>query len=136
MSAQVRPIGKAAFAIAAFSVSVLALSVRPNIALAVDCLVAPNFAPPPNGHWYYGTDRVQQRKCWHLRTDNGSSQNGARQTAGEAPAKPALSVAADGPHAGTGFKDLVAQHEGTKLSDQDVDRLYAEFLEWKRHSKN
>jgi hypothetical protein len=135
MSAQVRPIGKVAFAITAFSVSVLVLSVPPKIALAVDCLVAPNFAPPPNGHWYYGTDRMQQRKCWHLRTDNGSSGNGTQQIAGKAPDKPALSVAADGPHANAG-KDFVAQHGGTKLSDQDVDRLYAEFLEWKRHSKN
>ena len=136
MSAQRRTIGTIALAIALFLAAVLAVSVPPNIALALDCLTAPNSSRPPNSHWYYTTDRMQQRKCWHLRTDNGSSQNGARQTAGEAPAKPALSVAADGPHAGTGFKDLVAQHEGTKLSDQDVDRLYAEFLEWKRHSKN
>jgi hypothetical protein len=38
------------------------------------------------------------------------------QAAREAPAKPPQSVA--------------------KLSDQDVEKLYSEFLEWKRHAKN
>ncbi len=54
------------------------------------------------------------------------------QTARKAPAKPSQSVAAGGPYAGPGFKDFVAQHGGAKLSDEDVEKLYAEFLEWKR----
>ena len=40
--------------------------------------------------------------------------------------------AAGGPYAGSGFKDFVAQRGGAKLSDEDVEKLYAEFLEWKR----
>jgi hypothetical protein len=54
------------------------------------------------------------------------------QTAREAPGKPSQSVAEGGPYAGPGFKDFVAQRGGAKLSDEDVEKLYAEFLEWKR----
>ncbi len=135
MSAQLRPIGTIAFA-SAFLASGLGVSVPANIAFAVDCLAAPNSPAPPNSHWYYRTDRTQERKCWHLQTDNGSSEQGAVQTVREAPAKPSQSVAASGPYAGPGFKDFVVQHGGAKLSDQDVEKLYAEFLEWKRRAKN
>jgi hypothetical protein len=107
-----------------------------NIAFAVDCLTAPNSPAPPNGHWYYRTDRTQERKCWHLQTDNGQSEPGAVQTERGAPAKPSQSVAASGPYSGQGFKDFVAQHGGAKPSDEDVEKLYAEFLEWKRRTKN
>jgi hypothetical protein len=122
MSAQRRPIGTIALAIALFLSAVLAVSVPPNIALAVDCLTAPNSPGPPNSHWYYTTDRMQQLKCWHLRTDGAPSEQGVLRTAPEAPAKPTQSVA--------------AQHGGLKPSDQDVEKLYVEFLEWKRHTKN
>jgi hypothetical protein len=46
------------------------------------------------------------------------------------------SVAAGGQNEGPGFKDSVAQHGGAKPSDQDVEKLYAEFLEWQRRAKN
>jgi hypothetical protein len=135
MSAQLRPIGTIAFA-SVFLASGLGVSVPANIAFAVDCLTAPNSPAPPNSHWYYLTDRTQERKCWHLRTDSGPSEQGAVQTVREAPATPSQSVAASGPYAGPGVKDFVAQRRGAKLSDQDVEKLYAEFLEWKRHAKN
>ena len=135
MSAQLRPIGTIAFA-SAFLALGFGVGVPANTAFAVDCLTAPNSAAPPNGHWYYRTDRTQERKCWHLQAHNGPSEQEAVRTAGEAPAKPSQSVAPNGPYAGPGFKDLVAQQGGAKLSDQDVDKLYAEFLEWKRHAKN
>lgn len=135
MSGQFRPIGIIAFA-SALLTSGLAVSVPPKIAFAVDCLTSPNSPAPPNSHWYYRTDRTQERKCWHLGTNNGASEQGAVQTARETPAKPSQSIAANGPSAGPGFKDFVAPHGGAKLSDQDVDKLYADFLEWKRHAKN
>jgi hypothetical protein len=135
MSAQFRPIATIAFA-SSLLASGLGLSVPANIALAVDCLTAPNSPAPANSHWYYRTDRKQDRKCWYLRTDSGSSEQGAAQTAREAPTKPSQSVAASGPYAGPGFKDFVAQHAGAKPSEQDVEKLYAEFLEWKRRAKN
>jgi hypothetical protein len=56
------------------------------------------------------------------------------QAVREAPVKPSQSVAAGG--SGQGFKDVVAQHAAVKLSEQDVEKLYAEFLEWKRRAKN
>jgi hypothetical protein len=135
MSAQLRPIGTIAFA-SAFLALVLGVSVPANIAFAVDCLTAPNSPAPPNSHWYYLTDRMQERKCWHLRTDNGLSEQGAVQTVREAPVKPSQPVAANGPYAGPDVKNFVAQNRGVKPSDQDVEKLYAELLEWKRRAKN
>jgi hypothetical protein len=131
MSAQLRPIGTIAVASA-----LLAFGVPANIAFAVDCLTAPSSPAPPNGHWYYRTDRTQERKCWHLQMDNDQSEQGIVQTAREATAKPSPSVAAGGPYAGRGFKDFEARHEGAKLSDEDVEKLYTEFLEWRRRTKN
>lgn len=133
MSAQRRPIGTIAFA-AAFLASGLAVGVPANIAFAVDCLTAPNSPAPANSHWHYRTDRAQDRKCWYLQTDNRPSEQGAVQAVHEAPAKPSQSVAASGPS--PGVKDFVAQHAAVKLSEQDVEKLYAEFLEWKRRAKN
>src|SRR5215471_3693867 len=133
MSAQFRPIATIAFA-SSLLASGLVLSLPANIALAVDCLTAPNSPAPANSHWYYRTDRTQDRKCWYLRTDNGSSEQGAVQAVREAPAKPSQPVAASGSYAGPGFKDSVAQHTGAKLPEQDVEKLYAEFLEWKRRA--
>jgi len=132
MSAQRRPIGTIAFA-SAFLASGLAVGVPANIAFAVDCLTAPSSSAPGNSHWYYRTDRTQDRKCWHLQKDNRPSEQGAVQAVREAPAKPSQSVAASSP--GQGF-NVVAEHAAVKLSEQDVEKLYAEFLEWKRRAKN
>ncbi len=132
MSVQLWPIGTIAFASALLA---LGLSVPGNVAFADDCLTAPTSPAPPSGHWYYRTDRTQQRKCWHLQTENAQSEDRAVQTTREAPAKPSQSIAADH-YAGPGFKDFMAQHVGAKLSDQDVENLYAEFLEWKQCTKN
>jgi hypothetical protein len=135
MSARFRPTGTMAF-VSAFLVSGLCASVPAKVAFAVDCLTAPNSPAPPNSRWYYRTDRIQGRKCWHLQTDSGPSEHGGAQSAGEAPAKASPSVVAAGPYAGSSFKGFLAQHGGAKPSDQDVDKLYAEFLEWKRRTKN
>ena len=121
MPAQLRPIGTIAFA--SFLASGLGVSVPAKIAFAADCLTAPSSAAPPNSHWYYCTDRTQDRKCWHLQT-NGSPPE-------QAPAKPSKAVAG-----ASSFKDSVTQHAGAKPSDQNVETLYAEFLEWRRRAKN
>jgi len=76
MSAQRRPIGTIAFA-GAFLASSLALGVPANIAFAVDCLTAPNSPAPANSHWHYRT--AQDRKCWHLQTDNHPFRTGSRR---------------------------------------------------------
>jgi hypothetical protein len=136
MSAQIpRPIGTIAFA-SALLASTLGVGAPAGMAFAVDCLAAPNSPVPPNGHWYYRTDRTQQRKCWYLRSDNGPSEQGAVQVVHEPPIKPSQSVAAGSPFSLASFKEFVAQHGGAKLSDQDVEKLYAEFLEWKRRAKD
>ena len=129
MPAQLLPIGTIAFA--SFLASGLGVSVAAKIAFAADCLTAPSSAAPPNSHWYYRTDRTQDRKCWHLQTDGGPSEHAAAHAVRETPAKPSQAVAG-----APGFKDSVTQHAGAKPSDQDVETLYAEFLEWRRRAKN
>jgi hypothetical protein len=136
MSAQIpRPIGTIAFTAALLTLA-LGVDAPANRAFAVDCLTAPNSSTPANGHWYYRTDRTQERKCWYLRTDSAPSERVAVQAAREAPAKPSQSVAVGGSSSLASFKIFVAQNGGAKLSDQDVEKLYAEFLEWKRRAKN
>ncbi len=134
MSAHVPlPIGTIAFAVALLA-SALGLGAPATRAFAVDCLTSPSLPVPPSTHWYYHTDRTQQRKCWHLQPANGSPEMVAVEIAGEAPAKPSQPIAAAAPYA-AGVKDLVAQQAGIKPSDQDVERLYAQFLEWERRAK-
>jgi hypothetical protein len=124
MSMQLRPLGIIAF-VSAFVTLGFGVSAPATIAFAVDCLSAPNSPAPSNSHWYYRTDRLQERKCWHLRSDNGALGQEAAQT------EP---VRSGSPYPGQG--DLVAQHGGAKPSGQDVEQLYAAFLEWKRRTKN
>jgi mono/diheme cytochrome c family protein len=111
----------------------LIISVPINTAFAVDCLSAPDSSAPPNSHWYYRTDRTQQRKCWYLRADSQSSEQGAAQVAREAPpAKSSQTTSAAGPYSLASFKDFLAQQGRAKLSEQEIEKLYAQFLEWSR----
>jgi hypothetical protein len=106
----------------ALLVSNLSVGVPVNSALAGDCLAAPNSPAPKNSSWYYRTDRTQQRKCWHLGAAIQPSQQGAAPPAHETEqAEPTRSVPSAGP---------------TNLSHEEVEKLYAEFLEWSRQAKN
>jgi hypothetical protein len=108
----------------------LVLSVPGNSAFAGDCLPAPNSPAPADSHWYYRTDRSQQRQCWYLRAANEPSHPAAVPPAPNAPlTKPSQSGAA-APYSLASFKDFLAQRGGAKLSDQEVEKLYVEFLEW------
>ncbi len=134
MSAQIPwPIGTIALAFALLA-SALGVSMPVNGALADDCLAAPNPATPPHSHWYFRTDRTQQRKCWHLQADNAPAQPDSVQTVSQAQAaNPSQVVPTSGSYSFASFKEFMAQNGAAKLSEQDVKRLYAEFLEWKRH---
>jgi hypothetical protein len=125
-----RPIGTIAFASALLG---FVISVPINTAFAVDCLSTPDSSAPPNSHWYYRTDRTQQRQCWHLRADGKSPEQGAGQVGREAPAaKSSRTMWAAGPYSLASFKDFLAQQGIAKLSEQEIEKLYAEFLEWSR----
>jgi hypothetical protein len=126
MSAQIRrPLGSIAFA-SALIVPGWSVIVPASTARAADCLAAPDPSAPKNSRWYYRTDRTQQRKCWYLRAANQPLQQGTARTAHEiAPTKPS-------PSASTAAPD----QRGAKLSHEDVEKLYSEFLEWSRHAKN
>ncbi len=45
-----------------------------GVARADDCLTAPNSPAPAGSHWYYHTDRAQQRNCWYLRAPSQATQ--------------------------------------------------------------
>jgi hypothetical protein len=129
-----RSIGVIAFA-SALLTSPLLVSVSAKSAFAANCLTAPDSAPPANSHWYYRTDRTEQRKCWYLRGDKESQEQSGLQTARTIP-EPLSSVSAPGAFSLQSFKNFLAQQEGTKLSDREVERLYADFLEWNSRTRN
>ena len=57
----------------------------PNSARAADdCLTAPNASAPQGSHWYYRTDRTNQRKCWYYRAPGESAQDATAQATPEA----------------------------------------------------
>jgi hypothetical protein len=132
----VRPIGTIALA-STLLASGLEVGLPANVAFALDCLAAPNSSAPPNGHWYYRTDRTEQRKCWYLRANTESSDQSAEQVARAAPPENSSRSAAEvGKYSLASFKEFMTQRGGAKLSDEDVKKLYAEFLEWRRHVNN
>ena len=124
MSARIpRSIGSIAF-VAALLLSTFGANPRASAAGAADCLTAPDASAPQNSHWYYRTDRATQRKCWYLRSADKPAQQEVLRTAQAAPMANAYSFAS--------FKDFIAQRGNANLSDADVKKLYAQFLEWHR----
>jgi len=44
-----------------------ATALGPGSSLAAgDCFAQPNRQPAAGGHWYYRSDRINNRKCWYL----------------------------------------------------------------------
>jgi hypothetical protein len=117
------------FQVLMLSVAVLAVVGPVGVARAADCLTAPGSPAPPNSHWYYRTDRAQQRKCWYLRAADGSSQD-------DQAAKTTQSVPPAAPYSLESFKAFIAQRGIANLSDKDVEGLYAEFLAWRSRPGN
>jgi hypothetical protein len=110
MSGQIpRPIRSIALA-STILVSGLGATVSTNSTRAADCVTTPTSSAPQNNHWYYRTDRANQRKCWHLRAADRAAQ--------------------------PSFKGSTADRQGDKLSERDREKLFAEFLEWKRQHPN
>jgi hypothetical protein len=117
--------------------SSLGIDAAANSARAADCLAAPNSPAPENSHWFYRTDRAQQRKCWYLGAAKAAFTQGSMQAApGQAPRGPLPSKPAVSSYSLAVFKDFVQHRKGADWSDEDVERLYAEFLEWNHHIKN
>src|SRR4029077_1906386 len=57
----------------------------PDTARADNCLAAPNSSAPQGSHWYYRTDRANQRKCWYFRAPGEPAQQATAQATSEAP---------------------------------------------------
>jgi hypothetical protein len=56
----------------------------PDSARADNCLTAPNSSAPQGSHWYYRTDRANQRKCWYFRASGEPAQQATAQATSEA----------------------------------------------------
>lgn len=133
MSAQIsRPIGSIAF-VSTLLASGFGVSLLTGTARAADCLAAPNSPAPQNSHWYYRIDRSQQRKCWYLHAADGLSRHVAERTASAA--SPANSVPAAS-YSLASFKEFMTHRGNANLSDKDIEKLYAQFLEWDGHANN
>jgi hypothetical protein len=51
----------------AAALCVVLATLNPNKVLAAgDCIEQPDSRPAQGGHWYYHSDRVNNRKCWYL----------------------------------------------------------------------
>jgi hypothetical protein len=53
------------------------VGVRANTARADNCLTEPKSSAPTGSHWYYRSDRANQRKCWYLRALGQPAQHAA-----------------------------------------------------------
>lgn len=72
--------------VAMLLVAIATVLIIPGSARGEDeCLVAPSAPPPPGSQWHYRTDRIRQRKCWHL-----VPQGNVEQTDTVATQKPAV----------------------------------------------
>ena len=90
-----------------------------NIARADDCLVAPG--PTPRAAiGTYLTERATQKKCWHL--SDASQVSKSR--------RPRWCLKRL--NAGRLIRTAARARNG--LSEEDVQTLYAQFLEWKRRT--
>jgi hypothetical protein len=125
-----RPIGPIAFVVVIL-LSALGVGLSAGTARAANCLAAPNGPLPQGGHWYYRTDRATQRKCWSLRAAGSPPQQVATRAMSEAPAaRPPGSTAAPDQRSFASFKEFMAHHGGANLSEKDLEKLYAQFLQW------
>jgi hypothetical protein len=74
----------------AFAAAVIALAVSWSTATvaAPNCLTQPNLKAADGRHWYYRTDRANNRKCWYVKPRNESV--GQAATKERPAAKPSL----------------------------------------------
>jgi hypothetical protein len=97
------------------------ITLSANVARADDCLIAPGSATPGR-HWSYLTDRATQKKCWHL------------SDAGQVSKTPASEMASQTFQTLTAGLPEPAARAGNGFSEEEVQTLYAQFLEWKRRT--
>lgn len=106
-------------------------------AQATDCLIAPDSPASKNSHWYFRTDRAQQRKCWHLGASIQPVEQGSVQIErGSSLGKPIHSERAKSSYSLASFKEFIKRRKGADLSNEDVEGLYAAFLEWNHRTNN
>jgi hypothetical protein len=86
-----------------------------GVVLAADkCLTQPDLQSPQGVHWYYHTDPVSRRKCWHM------EQPGAKVPQTASPVSPSSSK----------LKDSSRIAQATSVDKADRDALFREFVLW------
>jgi hypothetical protein len=84
MSGRILALVGSIIVVAALFMSGIRVGVPNSARAADDCLTAPNSSAPQGSHWYYRTDRTNQRKCWSYRAPGEPAQNATAQTTPEA----------------------------------------------------
>jgi hypothetical protein len=111
---------------------------------APECLIEPNRDPPDGLHWYYRYDRVNDRKCWYMRTVIGTVEAPVadpRALFRPGPEVPRAATrptpAAEPPRAGFRPASLPeVQRRRQPMSESDEAALYLEFLRWKEQQRS
>jgi hypothetical protein len=111
---------------------------------APECLAEPNRDPPGGMHWYYRYDRVNDRKCWYMRTLIGTPEapvaeppRVVMQLAPEVPRVVSRPAPAPEPPRATYRPASLpeAQRRRQPMSESDEAALYLEFLRWKEQQR-
>jgi hypothetical protein len=111
---------------------------------APECLAEPSHDPPAGMHWYYRYDRVNDRKCWYMRTLIGAPEvpgvEPPRVVLRAAPEVPRVAThpapAAEAPRATYRPASLPeTQRRRQPMSESDEAALYLEFLRWKEQQR-
>jgi hypothetical protein len=125
---------------------------------AAECIAEPNHDPPDGMHWYYRYDRVNDRRCWYLRTLITPSEAPATEPpravmrsmpAVEAPRAARSMPAEEQPHTVKRLAPVEeppratyrpaslpdAQRRRPPLSESEEAALYLEFLRWREQQK-
>jgi hypothetical protein len=62
---------------------------------ADECKTTPGSSAPPGQHWYYRTNRSDQRHCWYLGAEGTKVRAQTREKASSSPARPAREEASE-----------------------------------------
>lgn len=102
--------------VSSVSITLLAYPAR-----ADDCLAAPGPATP-GAHWYYRTEKATQKKCWHSGTIGQVSSEASSEVASSQMLQTLLAPS----------PPVATPKNG--ISEKDAQKLYVQFLEWKRRT--
>jgi hypothetical protein len=126
------------------AVGMIGAALSPGTAWAApECLAEPSRDPPAGMHWYYRYDRVNDRKCWYMRTLIGAPEASGVEPPRivlRTPEVPRAAIhpapAVEAPRATFRPASLPeTQRRRQPMSESDEAALYLEFLRWKEQQR-